>query len=124
MCSNPQDGAFDFVRDENYMQAQFVDLTEYFDKELIQQSVTDRGAKSKVAMKCGDVFLDGFEDKHAPICITSVVDAGPQRGVTNELLSKVWRIFLYDAKQTLQVTTQLNKQDAHSDIVRCFSSNN
>ena len=63
----------------------------------------------KVAIECDDVFLDIFEDNQDQI----FAFAEPQRGVTAKLLSKVWRIFLDEAKQTLQATTQLNKQDAN-----------
>ena len=55
-------------------------------------------------MECDDVFLDGFEDKQDQISKAFVVHAEPQRGVTTDLLSNVWRISLDEAKQTLQVT--------------------
>ena len=87
-----------------------------FDEELLRRAVTERGARSKVAMESGNIFLDRFKDEDDPIFITSAAHAEPQRGVTAELLSKVWRISLDEAKQTLEVTNQLNKQDADSGI--------
>ena len=83
-CANPQDGEFNFIRDNDYMQAEIVDLTVCFDKELLRWAVTNGGAKSKVAMECGDVFLDGFEDKQDQIFEASAAHAEPQRGVTAE----------------------------------------
>ena len=100
------------------------DLTACFNKDLIQQAITDRGAKSKVSMECGDVFLDEFEDKQDQIFKASATHAEPHRGVADELLSKVWRISLDEAKQTLQATPQLNKEDADSGISCRFSTNN
>ena len=44
-CANPQDGDFDLIRDNDYMQAGIADLTACFDKELLRQAVTNRGAK-------------------------------------------------------------------------------
>ena len=75
-------------------------------------------------MECGDVFLDGFEDKQDQIFEASAAHAEPQRGVTVKLMSKVWRIFLDEDTQTLQVTTQLKKQDSDSGIAPRFSTNN
>jgi hypothetical protein len=39
------------------------------------------------------------------------------------MLSKVWRISEEEARRTLEVTTQLNKQDADSNLSRRFSTN-
>ena len=90
-CVNPQDGDFKFVRDNNYMQAGIADLTACFDQELLRRAATDRGAKSKVTMECGDVFLVGLEDRQDQIFEISAAHAEPQRGVTAKSLSKVWR---------------------------------
>ena len=82
LCSNPQDGDLDFVRDDACMEAGIVDLTACFDEELLQRAVTDRGARSKVAMESGNIFLDGFKDEDDLIFTTSVAHAEQQRGVT------------------------------------------
>jgi hypothetical protein len=78
-CSNPQDGDLDFVRYGNYMQAGIAHLTAFFDEVLLCRAVTDRGSKSKVDMEGGNMFLDGFEDRHNPIFTTSASYAEPQR---------------------------------------------
>ena len=38
---------FDFLRGDDYMQAVVADLTGFFDEELLQRVVTERGANSK-----------------------------------------------------------------------------
>ena len=86
-CSNLQGGDLDFVRDDDYMQAGIADITACFDEELLRRAVTEREEKSKVAMEAGDIFLDGFEDKHDPIFTTSAAHAEPQWRVTAKLLS-------------------------------------
>ena len=44
-------------------------------------------------------------------------------GVTKENLAKVWRINEEEARRTLEVTSQLNKQDADSTLSRAFGTN-
>ena len=73
--ANPQDGDFDFIRDNTYMQVGIADLTACFVKELIRRAVTDRGVKLKVAMECGHVFLDGFVDKQDQLFEASAAHA-------------------------------------------------
>jgi hypothetical protein len=123
VCANPDDGELESTRDNNYTQTGIFDLPACFGKELLQRAVTDSGAKSKVAMKCGDMFLGGFKNKQDQIFKASTAQAGQQRGLTIKFLSKVWRISLDKATHTLQVTTWLNKQDAHSGFPRHFSDN-
>ena len=45
------------------------------------------------------------------------------KGVTAEHISKIWRISEEEARRTLEVTTQLNKQDAESTLSRNFGTN-
>ena len=45
------------------------------------------------------------------------------KGVTAGHLSKVWRISEEVAQRTLDVTTQLNKQDADTSFSRHFDTN-
>ena len=44
------------------MQAAVADLTGCFDKELLWRAVTERGAKSKIAMESGNIYLYGFNN--------------------------------------------------------------
>ena len=51
----------DFLRDDDYMQAAVADLTGCFDEELLRRAMTERTAKSKIAMKYGNTTLEGFD---------------------------------------------------------------
>eukprot|EP00970_Alexandrium_tamarense_P013767 scaffold3678_cov106-Alexandrium_tamarense.AAC.1 len=53
----------------------------------------------------------------------SATHAEAPKGVSPELLSKIWRINQQTAKRTLEVTSQLNKQDGDSSLARNFSTN-
>jgi hypothetical protein len=104
------------------MQAGIADLTACFDEELLRRAVTDRAAKSKVEMEAGNVKLgDTSEDE--TIFHSSVAHAETPMGITAEQLSKVWRISEENAKRALNVTMQLNKQDANASLSRRFGTN-
>ena len=51
------------------------------------------------------------------------IAAGRSHGVTAEHLSKIWRIPFDDAVRTLEVTTQLIRQDPDSSLSRNASTN-
>ena len=55
--------------------------------------------------------------------LISAAHAERPKGVTKELLSKIWRISEDEARRTIEVTTRLNKQDAESNLIRKFSTN-
>ena len=96
----------DFVRDDYYMQAAVVDLTGFLDEELLRRAVTERTAKSKIAMESGNIALKGFDDdEDDSIFELSAAHVDTPKGVTAEHLSKVWRISYEEAQQTLEVTT-------------------
>ena len=61
-----------------------------------------------------------FESEFAS---TAATHAERPKGVNKELLMKVWRIPENEARRTLQVTTQLNHQDADSNLSRRFGTN-
>ena len=56
--------------------------------------------------------------------IFSETHANTPKGVTSEHLSKVWTISDEESQQTLEVTTQLNKQDVNTSLSRRFGTNN
>ena len=112
----------DLMRDDDYMQAGIADLTACFDEELLRRAVTERAAKSKVAMEAGSIKLDDVSEDES-IFQSSAAHAETPMGVTAEQLSKVWRISEETAKRTLNVTTQLNKQDANASLSRRFGTN-
>ena len=106
------------------MQAAVADLTGCFDEELIRRAVTERTAKSKIAMKSGNITLEGFKDNEDDsIFELAAAHAETPKGVTAEHLSKVWRISDEVAQRTLEVTTQLNKQDVNASLSRRYGTN-
>ena len=85
--------------------------------------MTDQGEKSKIAMESGNISLDGFKNNEDDaIFELAAAHAEKPKGVTAENLSKVWRISEEVAQCTLDVKTQLNKQDAHTSLSRRFCS--
>ena len=92
--------------------------------------VSNRGAQRKFAVAIGSVSVekshdevdDLFED--APLAMEiNALHAEIPKGVKPAALAKVWRIDVATAKRTLEVTTQLQHQDADSSLSRNFSTN-
>ena len=67
-----------------------------------------------------DAASEVFE---ARVVQLSAISAGWSKGVTPELLSKIWSIPFEDAARTLNVTTQLIRQDPNSLLSRNASTN-
>ena len=75
-------------------------------------------------MESGNITLEGFDnDEDDSIFELSSAHADTPKGITAEHLSKVWRISDEAAQQTLEVTTQLNKQDVNASLSRRFGTN-
>ena len=53
----------------------------------------------------------------------SATHAEKRKGVSPELLKKIWRIDNKTAKRTIRTTTQLNRQEANSKLSRNFGTN-
>ena len=53
----------------------------------------------------------------------SATHAEKRKGVSPELLEKIWRIKNSTAKRTICTTTQLNRQEANSKLSRDFGTN-
>ena len=68
-----------------------------------------------------------FEAVATAICeaeaALGALQAGDTAGVSAEMLAKIWRIPIDQAERTLDVTTQLNRQDANSSLSRNFGTN-
>ena len=121
---NPQDADSAFKMDDDYMQAGVADLSACFNDELLSEMVTSRASKGKLAMEAGSVRLnDMFSEDDDLIFESSAAHVDTPKGVTAAQLSKVWCISEEDAKRTLDVTTQLNKQDADASLARRFGTN-
>ena len=106
------------------MQAAVAELTGCLDEELFRRAVTKRTAQSKIAMESGNITLEVFnDDEDDSIFELSAAHADTPKGVTSENLRKVCRISDKSAQQTLEVTTQLNKQDVNASLSRRFGAN-
>ena len=106
------------------MQAGVADLSACFNEELFSKAVTDRAVRGKLAMEAGSVCLDNIDNDSDDIMFeSSAAHADTPKGITASQLSKVWCISKEDAKRTLDVTTQLNKQDADASLARRFGTN-
>jgi len=61
---------------------------------------------------------------NVPPILLSAVTAAERNGISAEVLSKIWRIPIEQATRTLlDMTTQLDKQDADSSLSRIFGTN-
>ena len=106
------------------MQAGVADLSACFNDDLLSEIVTNRASKGKLAMEAGSIRLDDiFNETDDLIFESSAAHVDTPKGVTASQLSKVWCISEEDAKRTLDVTTQLNKQDADASLARRFGTN-
>ena len=105
------------------MQAGISDLTSWFNEELLYEAVADQAAKSKIAMETGNIFFGGLNDIDYEIFESSVTHYDTPKGITAEKLRKVWRVSNEVAQQTMDVTTQLDNQDADSTLSHSSSTN-
>jgi hypothetical protein len=83
-------------------------LTTVYEPSIFSEVLDDQAFISRVYMAVGsttvdDAACDGFE---ARVVQLSAISAGRLKGVTPELLSKIWSIPFDDAARTLNVTTQ------------------
>ena len=114
------------MREDDPICAQICDLSACFDENYLQEMMESKLQDSKYAMAIGsttacnpqdDLECELFESH------LSAAHAEKSKGVSKEMLAKVWRISEEEARRTLEVTTQLNKQDADSNLSRRFSTN-
>lgn len=108
--------------DNVYIQAAIADLTAYVDEELLCTAVNERTMKSKIAMESGSIDIN-TDTEDVNIFESSAAHADTPKGITAEKLSKVWQISHEEARRMLDVTMQLNKQDANAMLSRRFGTN-
>ena len=73
-----------------------------------------------VIFECKEA-VGGFSDEFtASVCATH---AEKPKGVTSELLKNIWRIDDSTVKRTIEITTQLNRQDVNSKLSQNFGTN-
>ena len=74
-------------------------------------------------MWAGNIFFGVFNDIDDEMFEYYATHADTSKGITAEQLRKVWWLSNEVAQQTLDVTTQLNKQDDYSTLSRSLSTN-
>ena len=109
------------------IRAHVCDLTGVLDPDLFPTAVEEHLRDSKFAMAAGSTTTGNPQDPDSNEVFidieAAVADGKVSGGVSKEHLAKVWRINEEEARRTLQVTSQLNKQDASSSLSRDFGTN-
>ena len=109
--------------DEDHVAAALSSVSNTLDPRAFAQSLNEKVASSKFAMSVGSVSCDpdyiiGSDDVNI-----SAMHADKPKGVSAEVLSKVFRIDLDTAKRTLQLNTQRCKRGKDPSLNRRFPSN-
>ena len=111
------------------IRANVADLSACFDLTLCCEALNKQEELSTFGIVAGCMTTDNPQDGDccelwADAVSVSVTHAEAPKGVSQEILSKVWIISQDEACRTLEITTQLNKQDADSNLSRNFGTNN
>ena len=109
--------------DEDHVAAALSSVSNTLDPRAFAQSLNEKVASSKFAMSVGSVSCDpdyiiGSDDVNI-----SAMHADKPKGVSAEVLSKVFRIDLDTAKRTIQLNTQRCKRGKDPSLNRRFPSN-
>lgn len=121
------DGLFDNL-DCDRCEAEVMDITAMLDPDVLDKFLGERLAYSNVAAAAGcgsgPIPPDTSDDLFITLAEASATHAEIPKGVTKEMLAKVWRISEDEARRTLEVTTQLNsRQGADTSISRQADTN-
>ncbi len=122
---------------EDQVNTSLANISTALHPEAFVSSLTARGILSDFGMSVGSLVgaLDDSEDLYLnldeqPMVEVDMVDgeifaaeANNIRGVTPVELSKVWKIDIQSAKDTLKVTSQRRKIDGNSNLSRNLSTN-
>ena len=104
----------DLLINDDPIRAHVASIDSNLDGALLDSALLSRLKFSKLAMSIGSVTMSNekckrFESDFSELWTSVVVTTGGHpRGVTAEMLSKIWSIDTKMAERTLQVTTQLN----------------
>lgn len=109
------------------IRAQVADLTAFLDPTWLNEALNQNLYRSRAAMAAGCAGMPGpreVEDDGLWIPFKSAAThAEIPKGVSKEDLARVWRISEEEARRTLEVTTQLNRQSADGSLSRRVSTN-
>ena len=109
------------------IRAHVCDLTGILDPDLLPTALEETLRDSKFAMAAGSTVTGNPQDPDRGEVFLDLQAGATQAmktgGVSKEHLAKVWRLNEDEARRTLEVTSQLNKQDADSSLSRNFGTN-
>jgi hypothetical protein len=110
------------VDQDDPIRAQIADLTGLLDPEYLREALNASLDRSRAAMAAGCAGMPEpilAEDDGLWISFeAAAAHAEISKDVTKEMLAKVWRISEDEARRTLEVTTQLNRQGADTSLSR------
>ena len=102
-----------------------------YDPEIFCEMINDQVATSKFSAAIGSTMANPQDHDWEILYATeqemrgfaSATNAKKRKGVSPELLEKIWRINNSTAKRTIITTTQLNRQEENSKLSRNFGTN-
>ena len=107
----------------------FASIDSNLDGSLLDSALSSRLGISKLAMSIGsltmindkcELFEADVSESWKSVRVTTAVHS---RGVTAEMLSKIWSIDTKMAERELQVTTQLIRNGKNNSLVRNLVTN-
>ena len=104
---------------ENEVASHLSSLSSTLDSFTFASDLNERLAHSKYAMSVGSTNVSDENDE----LFISATHAEIPKGVSARDLSKVWMIDIETARRTLDVTTQLRRQDGYSKLSRNLNTN-
>ena len=118
--------------EEDTMRVQVASASGTYDPEIFCEMINDQVATSKFLNAVGSTMANPqdpdckilYATKEEMRGFSSATHAEKWKGVSPELLKKIWRIDNSTAKKIIRTTTQLNRQEANSKLSRNFGSNN
>ena len=134
--SNPQDDGTtvqhhmqDLLIVDDPIRAHVTSIDSNLDEALLDSALLSRLEFSKLAMSIGSVTMSNerceiFEaDVSESWTSVGVTTAGHPRGVTADMLSKIWSIDTKMVERTIQVTTQLNLIGENTSLASNIGTN-
>ena len=111
-----------------------LDISNVYDEVTFAECIQERAAIGKFQMSIGsvsatkpsdeyDLLMDNPQSGSIELAEIKAAHANISKGVTAKDLSKIWRIDVETVKRTLQVTSQLRKQDGDNSLSRNVSTN-
>ena len=91
----------------------------YIHNDFVERLDKVSGEESNILEDIGSGFFIDFDD----LFQASGISGKSKPGVTAKHLSKIWRIDTSTAEQTIEVTSQLLKQEATDWMPRNFGTN-